>query len=221
MKKVITFSLWGNNPNYNIGAIKNAILAKEYYPDFECWFYIHEESVPKETIEELNKLDNVKIILKTGDLNVVKPAMWRFEAIDDTDVEVMISRDTDSRIYLREKLAVDEWLNSDKLFHIMRDHPCHHFEILAGMFGTKKIPEIPSWIKIMDTFSQNNNYGYDQDFLKYHIYPFIKDNSVIHTSFHNRESHCKNFPIEFDSEYHFVGEYVNHDEFRPGPHINR
>jgi hypothetical protein len=91
------------------------------------------------------------------------------------------------------------------------------------MFGTKKIPEIPSWIELMDTFSQNNNYGYDQDFLKKYIYPIIKDNnnSIIHASFHNRETHCKNFPIEFDSEYHFVGEYVNHDGFRPGPHINK
>ena len=29
--------------------------------------------------------------------------MWRFEAIDDLEVEIMMSRDTDTRIYLREK----------------------------------------------------------------------------------------------------------------------
>jgi len=39
MKKVISFSLWGDNPTYNIGAIKNAKLALDYYPDFECWFW--------------------------------------------------------------------------------------------------------------------------------------------------------------------------------------
>ena len=54
MKKVLSFSLWGDNPTYNIGAIKNAELAKEFYTDFECWFYIHQESVPEETIKKLH-----------------------------------------------------------------------------------------------------------------------------------------------------------------------
>ena len=137
-KKVITFSLWGDNPTYNVGAIKNAESAKEFYPDFECWFYIHQESVPLETIEKLNSISNTKIILKTGDLNTVKPMMWRFEAIDEPDVEIMMSRDLDTRILLREKLAVEQWLKSDKVFHIMRDHPNHGWVILGGMFGIKK-----------------------------------------------------------------------------------
>ncbi len=36
MKRVISYSLWGDNPKYTIGAIKNAELALTYYPDFEC-----------------------------------------------------------------------------------------------------------------------------------------------------------------------------------------
>lgn len=31
MKKIISFSLWGNNPTYNIGAIRNAEIAKDVY----------------------------------------------------------------------------------------------------------------------------------------------------------------------------------------------
>jgi len=139
MKKVITFSLWGNNPTYTIGAIRNAEIAKEMYPDFECWYYIHKETVPQKIIDTLSKLDNTKIILKIGDLSKCKPMMWRFEAIDEPDVEIMMSRDTDTRILLREKLAVDKWLKSYKLFHIMRDHPYHDNIILGGMFGTKKL----------------------------------------------------------------------------------
>lgn len=34
--------------------------------------------------------------------------MWRFEAIDYLDVEVNMSRDVDTQILLREKLAVEE-----------------------------------------------------------------------------------------------------------------
>ena len=34
-KKVITFSLWGNNPRYTVGAIKNADLAAQMRADVE------------------------------------------------------------------------------------------------------------------------------------------------------------------------------------------
>ena len=220
MKKVISFSLWGDNPTYNIGAIKNAELAKEFYPDFECWFYIHQETVPEYTIKKLQEFDNTKIIFKIGDLNKIKPMMWRFESIDDLEVEIMMSRDTDSRFLLREKLAVDEWLNSKTLFHIMRDHPHHNFAILGGMFGTKKIPQLPSWSNVMKNFIQEGDRNYDQNFLRDYIYPIIKNNSTIHASFHKMEPHAKNFPINYRRELYFVGEYVYHDNSRSDYHIN-
>jgi hypothetical protein len=222
MKKVITFSLWGNKPMYTIGAIKNAEDAKTVYPDFECWFYIHEETVPKEIIEKLQTFDNIKIVYKSGDLTNenCKPRMWRFEAIDDPEVEIMMSRDTDTRFTLREQLAVKEWLDSCKLFHIMRDHPHHNFEILGGMFGTKKIPDIPNWSSIMNKYNQNGETRmYDQDFLKDFIYPVIKENSVIHASFYKKEEHAKIFPINYFKNLRFVGEYIYEDGARSKSHI--
>lgn len=219
MKKVISFSLWGDNPTYNIGAIKNAEQAINFYPDFECWFYIH-ENVPKETIDILKSMSNTKIVIKRGDLNKIKPMMWRFEAIDDPDVEVMISRDTDTRFTMREQLAVNEWLNSNTIFHIMRDHPHHNFCILGGMFGTKKIKELPNWTAIMDTLNQIGHRDYDQTFLRDVIYPIVKNNSTIHASFHKMEHNAKDFPIKYCNELRFVGEYVYYDETRSSIHIN-
>jgi hypothetical protein len=219
-RKVISFNLWGNNPTYTIGAIKNAEQAKNIYPDFECWFYIHQETVPQEIINELQKFDNVKIIFKNGDLNTCKPMMWRFEAIDDPEVEIIMSRDTDTRFWLREKLAVEEWLQSGKLFHIMRDHPHHNFSILGGMFGTRKILKIPSWINIINNLNQVENRDYDQTFLRDYIYPLIVNNSIIHATFNKKESHATNFPIDYNDNYNFVGEYVYFDESRSQTHID-
>jgi hypothetical protein len=219
MKKVITFSLWGNNKNYTIGAIKNAKIALYMYPEFECWFYIHKETVPEEIINELRSLSNTNIILKSGDLNTCKPMMWRFEAIDNDDVEVMMSRDTDTRILLREKLAVYEWLKSEKIFHIMRDHPHHNFEILGGMFGTRKIPQVSNWKEIMNTIIQNSEKAYDQWFLKEYIYEHIKSNALIHAIFNKYEENCIPFPIPYDNDFKFVGEYVYEDNTRSMPHI--
>ena len=220
MKKVITFSLWGNNETYLYGAIKNAETALEVYEEFECWFYVHKETVPQDIIDALIAMKNVKVIMKSGNLNENKPRMWRFEAIDDPDVEFMLSRDTDTRILEREILAVREWLESDKLFHIMRDHPHHTFHVLAGMFGTRKIPEIPRWKELMNSFVPKDSRMYDQNFLRDYIYPHIKDNSIIHAAFHKIESHAKNFPIDYDEDLRFVGEYVYKDERRSKYHID-
>ncbi len=204
---------------YTIGAIKNAELAKIIYPDFQCWFYVHQETVPQEIIQQLINMKNTKVILKSGNLSECKPMMWRFEAIDEEDVSIMLSRDTDTRFLLREKLAVDEWIQSDQLFHIMRDHPHHNFKILGGMFGTRKLPSLKNWKNIMNTYIQQGNKNYDQNFLLEHIYPLIKNNSLIHASFNKYEEHCKPFPIEYENTFQFVGEYVYEDDKRSNAHI--
>jgi protein O-GlcNAc transferase len=219
MKKVITFSLWGDNPTYNVGSIKNAELAKIHYPDFECWFYIHKESVPKKTIEELVKLNNTKIICKSGDLDNCKPRMWRFEAIDDPEVEIMMSRDTDTRIWEREVISVNAWLKSDKLFHIMRDHPFHKAVIMAGMFGTRKNVKIKSWVDLINQYKQTEDRVYDQLFLFKYIYPIVVNNSVIHDNFNKSERHAVPFEMNYNENYNFVGEYVYSDESRNLQHI--
>lgn len=212
--KVISFSLWGDKPIYQVGSIRNARLAKEFYPDFQCWFYVHQETVPEETVRQLREFDNVKIIYKNGDLSKIKPMMWRFEAMDEPGVELNMSRDVDTAILLREKLAVDEWLNSDKLLHIMRDHPWHFYPIQGGMFGVKK-SDI-TWKDKIDSFVQKLNYTYDQQFLQDAIYPLYKDNCIVHASFHKLEGGmCRDFPIPHEhDDYRFVGEYVYENEKR-------
>lgn len=208
-KKVITYSLWGDKPVYNIGAIENAIQAKRFYPDFECWFYVHMETVPIETISALNRLENTKVIYEYGDLSTCKPMMWRFSAIDDPEVEIMMPRDTDTRFRLREKIAVTEWLQSGKPFLIMRDHYWHMRPIMGGMFGTRKIPSIPSWTNWIEKYVQVGNMEYDQTFLEDHVYPLVKDESVIYASLNKLENHATNFTIPHDVRYEFIGEYVD------------
>jgi hypothetical protein len=218
-KRVLTFSLWGDKTMYNVGAIKNAHLAQHFYPNFECWFYVHIETVPPSTIEALQALSNVKLIIKYGDLTTCKPMMWRYEAIDDPAVEIMLSRDTDTRIWYREKLSVDNWLASGKRFHIIRDHPHHKFCIMGGMFGTKKIPGV-NWKERMATITQSGDRNYDQDFLRDHIYPFIYNDAWIHANFYKIEGEENVFQISYNHYAHFIGEYVYEDDSRSEGHIN-
>ena len=50
----------------------------------------------------------------------------------DELVDAFMSRDTDSLILPREQYAVEDWLISDKTFHVMRDHPGHCIVMLGG-----------------------------------------------------------------------------------------
>ena len=118
---------------YNVGAVENATNAEELYPDWICRYYVG-ESVPSETLEKLSSKSNTEVILVKSE-NDWTSSTWRFLAFDDSDI--VIFRDTDSRLTNRERVAVNEWLESGKPVHIMRDHPYHTENILAGMWGVR------------------------------------------------------------------------------------
>ena len=63
--------------------------------------------------------------------------LWRFLPVLDPQVDVMVSRDLDSRLTTREQAAVQEWLHTGLAFHVMRDNPMHGTEILGGMWGAR------------------------------------------------------------------------------------
>ena len=63
--------------------------------------------------------------MPTVDASDIFAMNWRFFPTLDPQVDVFISRDLDSRPNKREIAAVEEWLRSDKYFHVMRDHPAH------------------------------------------------------------------------------------------------
>ena len=58
MKKVISYSLWGSDPKYTIGAIRNAEIASSIYPDWVCRFYVN--NIPEDILLNLRSL-NVEI----------------------------------------------------------------------------------------------------------------------------------------------------------------
>ena len=109
MKKIIAFSLWGNIKCYTIGAIKNALLARKYFPEWICRYY-YDNTVPEIIIEKLNSFDNTELIFIEKPSGATKwkqagqyGSLWRYSVFNDDDVEIWMSRDTDSRISPYEK----------------------------------------------------------------------------------------------------------------------
>jgi len=210
--KLITFSLWGQDPKYLIGALRNAELAQEIYPDWTCRYYVG-ASVPFSIIYQLETMPNVQIVRKP-DFGDWRGMFWRFEPASEDDVEVMISRDTDSRLSYREKAAVDEWLQSDKGFHIMRDHPYHNFPVLGGMWGVKN-GIVPQMKEMISDFSQQDEYGTDYKFFAQSVIPYIKDNVLVHDEFFGGNS----FPTP-RNELEFVGQVFDENEKTVEEHVS-
>ena len=211
MKKVIAFSLWGNNPKYTIGALRNAELSPTIYPGWICRFYIGKD-VPWDIVTELSRHKHVEIFIMSDPADWTG-SVWRFYSAADDTVDIMISRDTDSRLNHREKAAVDEWLLSDKDFHIMRDHPHHREVILAGMWGCRN-RIMRGIVKSINQFRLTDNYDIDQDFLRKSIFPAIKDHTKVHDDFFEKTG----FPTE-RKDFEYVGEI--YDEFENRAPIER
>jgi hypothetical protein len=206
MKKIISFSLWGDNLKYTVGAVKNAELAQTVYPGWECYFFIG-QSVPESIQNQLLELPNITLFYKNQPENWTG-MFWRFETCYDPDIEVSIFRDTDSRLSMREKHAVDQWLESDKTFHIMRDHPYHRFPILGGMWGYKKNNKYDMRNLLM-SFDKTNRYGTDYEFFGNILYPIIGEDKTVNDPFFDK----KPFPTErIDRE--FVGDVFDHNNNR-------
>jgi hypothetical protein len=203
-KKIISFSLWGTNPKYTYGALRNAELAPEIYPGWICRYYIG-KSTPQEIIDELKSKSHVEVVLmdEDGDWNGM---FWRFYPISDIDVEIMLSRDCDSRLSYREKCCVDEFVSSNKMFHSMIDHPFHN-GIMGGMWGVKT-GILKDMKKLIDDWDKTNTWQTDQSFLNTIIKPIVQDNMLIHDSIN-----LKNFPTKREN-FHFVGEIFDSNDVR-------
>lgn len=214
MKKIISLSLWGDDPKYVIGAIRNAELAPKIYPGWTCRFYIgeHKYSPEYQYLNELARHSFIEIVQMPTGFEGWKGMFARFLPASEEDVDVFISRDCDSRISTREAAAVKEWLDNPQLVHSIADHPYHFHPkhgLMGGMFGMKKYG-CPEMALLIDQFKSkySNSWQCDQDFLREYILP-----KVVYKLYATSDIHpgCHPFPMPRVSEA-FVGEIIGPNE---------
>lgn len=217
-KKLITFSLWGDDPKYCVGAIRNAELTRRFYSGWLPRFYIG-TSVPEEIIKELRQhTDQIILMDQPGDW---RDMFLRFHPASEDDVEIFISRDCDSRLSEREAAAVQEWIDSPRLVHSMGDHP-HHFNpsraLMGGMFGMKQ-HACPEMTKLIDKFIMEypDAWQCDQSFLKDIIWSRIQHKVLAHSDIHPG---CQRFSIT-RKDKEFIGAIIgpNEERLHPEHHV--
>ena len=100
-KRVISFGLYGSNPKYTIGAIRNAELAKIYFSGWVCRFYVTQD-VPEDILSQLRQLGSEIESIPPGK-GYTSGMFWRFMVASDPTIDRYIIRDSDSRMNARDR----------------------------------------------------------------------------------------------------------------------
>ena len=242
-KKIIALSLFApTSPAYEAdfpwfldGAIQNAKDALLYYPEWVVRVYVMGLDDSVESM--LTNISNVEIVRcyddETWGASASRKMMSRFLAVDDPTVKVSIYRDTDSRLNLRELLAVNEWISSDFHFHSMRDHPEHSVPMLGGMFGIKrgalnfKMAKLIQKALLENPTGISGARGEDQSFLQKYLWPLAQHDCYTHDIDMNRcqrfnSAVCRSFPMgsRNEEENFFVGAAFKQDWNRVGSSLS-
>ena len=220
MKNVISFVLYGNKQRYLVGAFINVVLAAKIYPEFTVRFYLADD-VPGWVEKELKSFKNVEI-KKTPPANKWFMHAWRFLAFSDREVEIVLVRDVDARLTVRERRAYDEWYESGLDFHIMKDHQIGHrlWPIGAGMWGGYA-EKLRNMATLMGVYLQENptgsDYLSDQHFLREKVWPKVQKSCMVHDTYHNTKvqqpSVTKKLPVELENPANHVGAALDENDY--------
>jgi hypothetical protein len=161
--------------------IKNCSMIETRFPNAIVYIYITED-VPPHIVEKLRSYSNTLLISsqrQQGEINTFD----RFLAIDRDDVDFVFVRDADSRVTERDACCIEDFMQTKKALHIIRDHRLHTSKIMGGMFGLRKClfpynmkDLVKAWLGTVTS----KGYGVDQAFLRDVIYNKLVGSSATH-----------------------------------------
>lgn len=228
---VLSYSLASNNPTqYEIdGMVKAATVAPALYPGWQVRVY-HSPQLQIDIFQTLQAIgSHVKLVDVSGPLSKhqasahqkLHPSFWNMLVASDPTVEAYVVRDLRYALSRRESLAVEEWIESGRKFHIIKDHPSHHPSVMAivpGLWGARGASAIPNMALLLQEFndadSDNNSNSLKdgdqivQSFLWEKILPLAKGDCFQHDSYYCEESGGVAFPTtrsEVGAPLDFVG----------------
>ncbi len=179
-RNIIAFSLWGDGAKYCDGAVANAEARASIYPGWTCRFYV-DDTVPDPVRGKLVASGaQVQMMQRKSPFDGL---FWRFLPMNDGHTRHFLVRDADSVINTRERAAVEQWLQSGKAFHVMRDWWTHTEVILAGMWGGVG-GVLPPLGRMLKGFKPGSlaNWHLDQWFLRQCVWPTARQSCLIHDS---------------------------------------
>jgi hypothetical protein len=183
MTIAVSFCLYGpDNPIYYRGLLENIYLVGYYFPGWKVYVYLGGD-VTEEMRSKLLSFPHVVVreTGETGPLNMIH----RFYAIDEDDVDVMFSRDADSRVHWKDRWAMRQFLGHPQYAgHVIRDNPSHNVAMMGGLWGIRKTAgiNIHSEYEEFCKCPRDHGAGYDQSFLADRVYPKLVGRILAHHS---------------------------------------
>jgi len=203
--KLISMSVYGDNPMYLQGAVLNARLLPEVYPGWTLRMYCDRRIDASEMKELGCQVVSMPISRRHSGM------FWRFLAAWDPEADRVIFRDSDSRFNVREVAAVREWEYSGLNAHCMHDHPHHAcYPIFGGMWGIKCGVLPRSMLKEVTIKGLRPQARVmDMKWLDSRVQPLIQSSVLRHSSI---ETRWPTTPFPLHEEYEgFVGQQHDGD----------
>jgi tetratricopeptide (TPR) repeat protein len=203
---VISFSLWGTAPFYSYGAMINLVLSRTVYPGWTCRFYV-DATVPGPCVTFLR--DNGADVRHIESEYPGVGLFQRFLVMNDRTVGRFLVRDCDSRLSVEEADLVQQWIDSDFPFHVVRDHVLHN-ELMMGCTWAGRTDcgiDIVELMRRYFTFGPTARYGHDQFMLGLMLWPLIRSRCLVHDKYY-RLAGVNTVPLR-DPKSHFGAGYQN------------
>lgn len=208
--KAVSFSLYGDKDIYNCGAVSNVKLVAEHLPGWTAYFFLG-PSVTRSLEDSLIELG--ARIVRVNEAETPIAMTWRFRAASLDNITHVIFRDCDSRISSREASCVQQWVQSGKFYHIIRDHPWHSSPIMGGLWGVTGKSELHHVAQVAreEASLYEDAYGLDQRLVSERIYPRAMESGsyYVHDAFRSREKGVTRPPERQDGS--FMGERISCD----------
>ncbi len=154
-----------------------------------------------------------EVLLADQEFPDVPPYFWRFLVADDPSVHYFLCRDADCRLSVQERELVNQWIESGRKFHVVRDHVLHDDLILAGMWGgvgTRDLRIRELMAKYFDG-RPTSKYGHDQIFLRKMMWPFLRQSVFVHDRYYwtpGVKSHRHKFDFAFGAGHQKDAEVI-------------
>lgn len=182
MVNVFSYCLYGpNNPRYYVPLLENIKLISSYFVGWRVRIYLGSDvDVQYKDVLKTYNIVDIHETGVTGPINMI----YRFYAIDDPDVDIMMVRDADSLVHWKDRWAIHEFLKSDFTAHTIRDHKDHTSKLMGGLWGIKKSSGLNIQHEYEEYLKHPTDLGiaHDQNFLSCQLYPKVSQSLLVHYS---------------------------------------
>ena len=201
---ILSYCLFGTNSRYFDALYKNIEFIELNYADIFTVSIVVADDVPSIWIDMLSKTSALLVSSNDRLMLNIPSLLLRIYPILSGQGDTCFFRDADSYLTKSEMDSMLRFIDSNYLYHIVRDHPYHLAPIMGGLFGIKSaryevfknsffrhIGKYPSWN------NENSGARGEQIILADHIYPlaykeaYIESNFVLFWNERSLVSKCK------------------------------